>query len=188
MKYSFGFIQLITICLIAVSVFAENDHLKGIQSLAKQGNAPAQFELGVKCYKGEGVSKDYYQSFKWFQKAADSGLPEAQFNLGLLFSKGHGVDKNYSEALKWFRKAAEQDYPQAQFNLGVMYAQGEGVTRNNIEAYAWLILAVENGYEHAKPNLFHLNKIMTAYEIQKAVKKAENIRESIEKKKTITNN
>ena len=188
MKYSIGFIQLISICLVAVAVFAENDHLKEIQNLAKQGNASAQFELGVMYYKGEEVSKDYLKSFKWFQKAADSGLPEAQFNLGLLVSKGHGVDKNLSVALKWFQKAAEQDYPQAQFNLGVMYAQAEGVTRNNIKAYAWLILAVENGYKPAKTNLLYLNKTMTSYEIQNAVEEAENIRESIKRKKTKTDN
>jgi TPR repeat protein len=183
MRFSIGFVMLTTLCLIAVSVFAENNRLEEIQSLAKQGNASAQFELGVMYYKGEVVSKDYVESFKWFQKAAEYGLPEAQFNLGLLFSKGQGVDKNSSDALKWFQKAAEQDYPQAQFNLGIMYAEGEGVTQNNIKAYAWLIVALENGYDSAKANLLYLNKTMTAYEIQKAVEEAEIISESIKTEK-----
>lgn len=182
MRFPIGFVVLITLCLFAVSVFAENDRLEEIQRLAKQGKASAQFELGVMYYKGEEVPQDYAESFKWFQKAADQGLPEAQFNLGLLCSKGQGVDKNSAEALNWFQKAAEQGYPQAQFNLGAMYAEGEGVAQNIIKAYAWFVLAVENGYEAAKQNLLYLNKTLTAYEIQKAVEEAEGIRVSIKKK------
>ena len=182
MRFPISFVVLITLCFFAVSVFAENDRLEKIQRLAKQGEASAQFDLGVMYYKGQEVPQDYAESFKWFRKAADQGLPEAQFNLELLCSKGQGVDKNFAEALKWFQKAAEQGYPQAQFNLGVMYAEGEEVAQNNIKAYAWLVLAVENGYEVAKPNLLYLNKTLTAYEIQKAVEEAEGICEAIKKK------
>ena len=84
-------------------------------------------------------------------------------------------------AFKWFKKAAEQEHPQAQFNLGVIFAEGEGVPQNNIKAYAWTSLSFANGLELAKKNLFVLNKIMTASEIQKAVKEATKLRASFKK-------
>ena len=187
MRFSIGLFVSTTLCLFAVLVFAENDHLEKIQRLATQGKAIAQFDLGVMHYRGDGVLQDYAEASKWFRKAAGQGLPEAQFNLGLLYSKGQGVDKDSLEALKWFNKAAVQDYPPAQFNLGVIYAEGEGVAKNNIEAYAWLVIATTNGHKSAKTNLLYLNKTMTAFQIQKAVERAENLRKTIKKNRDNNN-
>jgi TPR repeat protein len=184
MRFTIGFMVLIAFNLFIVPVFAENDSLENIRISAEKGKASAQFKLGVMYYKGEEVSQDYAESFRWFRKAGDQGLAEAQFNLGLLCSKGQGVDKNPQEAFKWFRKAAGQGYAPAQFNLGVMYAEGEGVAQNNIRAYAWLAVAAENDYEPAKQNLLYLNKTITADEIQKAVAEAESIREVVKAKKS----
>ncbi|MBQ9771958.1 MAG: sel1 repeat family protein, partial [Lentisphaeria bacterium] len=45
---------------------------------AEQGNALAQYNLGV-CYEnGEGVQKDLVQAVFWFRKAADQGYAQAQ--------------------------------------------------------------------------------------------------------------
>ncbi len=50
--------------------------------LAEQGNAGAQFNLGVMYYKGRGVPQDYAEAVKWYRKAAEQGNAGAQFNLG----------------------------------------------------------------------------------------------------------
>jgi TPR repeat protein len=53
--------------------------------LAEQGNAKAQFNLGVMYAKGLGVSQDYKEAAKWFRKSAEQGHENAQYNLGLIY-------------------------------------------------------------------------------------------------------
>ncbi|GIT24767.1 MAG: hypothetical protein CM1200mP41_08110 [Gammaproteobacteria bacterium] len=42
--------------------------------LAKQGDADAQFSLGVMYEKGEGVAKDNKAAVKWYTLAAEQGF------------------------------------------------------------------------------------------------------------------
>ena len=73
---------------------------------AEQGDAEAQYNLGV-CYeKGEGVPQNYEEAAKWYMKAAEQGHANAQNNLGLCYYVGNGVRQNHEEAVKWYRKAA----------------------------------------------------------------------------------
>ncbi len=82
--------------------------LKEFRILAEQGNAEAQFNLGIMYVEGKGVSKDNTEAVKWYRKAAEQGDAQAQNNLGLMYSEGEGVPEDYMEAVKWYRKAAEQ--------------------------------------------------------------------------------
>ena len=91
-----------------------------LRPLAEQGNATAQFNLGVLYAKGQGVPQDYQEALKWYRKAADQGDADAQYNLGLMYDSGRGVPQNAEEAAKWYRKAAKQGHAGAQYNLGVM--------------------------------------------------------------------
>ena len=81
--------------------------LKEWQSLADQGNASAQYNLGLMYYKGKGALKDYKQAVKWYQKAADQGYASAQHNLGFMYAYGEGVLKDLSKAKYWIKKAYE---------------------------------------------------------------------------------
>ncbi len=40
---------------------------------AEQGDAVAQYNLGVKYAQGEGVSEDYAEAIKWWRLAAEQG-------------------------------------------------------------------------------------------------------------------
>ena len=51
---------------------------------AEQGNAEAQYRLGLSYYNGEGVPKDYAQAAFWWRKAAEQGEDTAQYNLKYL--------------------------------------------------------------------------------------------------------
>jgi len=75
--------------------------------LAEQGNADAQFNLGVGYKKGEGVPQDYAEAVKWYRLAAEQGA-KAQFNLGVGYYKGEGVPQNYVQAHMWFNLAASR--------------------------------------------------------------------------------
>ena len=73
--------------------------------LADQGDADAQFNLGVMCSNGRGVPEDYTEAAKWFRKAADRGNDKAQFNLALMFHEGTGVPQDYIYAYMWYTLA-----------------------------------------------------------------------------------
>ena len=120
---------------------------------AEQGNADAQYILGVMYDSGEGVRQDYAEALKWYRKAAEQGLVEAQFYLGLMYYSGQGVQQDYAEALKWYRKAIERGNASAQFFLGLMYYSGEGVREDYAEAVKWYRKAAEQGVARAQLNL-----------------------------------
>jgi len=44
---------------------------------AEQGDAEAQYNLGVRYANGEGVPEDYKEAVKWFRKAAEQGFAAA---------------------------------------------------------------------------------------------------------------
>ncbi len=84
--------------------------LREWRPLAEQGNANAQFFLGVMYDKGRGVTQDYAKAVKWFRKAAEQGHARAQALLGIAYDMGQGVPQDDVQALKWFYLAASR-YP-----------------------------------------------------------------------------
>ena len=69
---------------------------------AEQGDAEAQFILGVYYYEGKGGVVDKEEAVKCFLKAAEQGYSEAQFALGMCYDKGEGVVGDVVVAYKWF--------------------------------------------------------------------------------------
>jgi TPR repeat protein len=102
--------------------------LRIFRSLAAQGNAKAQYNLGSMYREGRGVAQNSAEATKWVRIAAAQGLAAAQSNLSFMYASGQRVTQNYAEAIKWNRLAAAQGYASAQSNLGAMYSDGRGVT------------------------------------------------------------
>ena len=123
-----------------------DESAKWYRKAAKQGNAEAQFRVGIMFYNGEGVNADPREAVKWYRKAAEQGNAEAQYELALCYYNGNGVTKDLSKALNWYRKAAEQGHAEAQYDLGVCYEEGYGVTQNLSEAFKWYRKAAEQGH------------------------------------------
>ena len=119
---------------------------------AEQGDASAQFNLGIMYDYGRGVTQDYAQAALWYRKAAEQGLAAAQYNLGVAYHEGQGVPQDYVQAAVWYRRAAEQGDAAAQFNLGAAYFDGQGVPQDYAEAYSWL-----NRLVSAKPEGINLD-------------------------------
>ena len=137
----------------AVDAHARGDYAKAlrlIRPLANDGNATAQFNLGVMYLTGHGVQQDYSAAALWFRKAAEQGYAFAQSNLGTLCRDGRGVAQDDTEAVMWFRKAADQGDAVAEFLLGNQYANGKGVPQNYSEAMIWFQRAAEQGHPVAK--------------------------------------
>ena len=129
--------------------------LREWRPLAEQGDALAQYNLGLLYRKGRGVPQDDVQARQWFAKAAAQGQAKAQFNLGTLYYNGEGVPKDYQQALRWFRLAADQGEALAQTKIAIMYDHGQGVRQDIIQAYKWYSLATTNGDKPA-PQLRNL--------------------------------
>ena len=60
---------------------------------AEQGNADAQYNLGVMYDNGRGVPQDDKTAVKWYRLAAEQGDASAQSNLGVMYGTGQGVPR-----------------------------------------------------------------------------------------------
>lgn len=138
------------------------------QPLADQGDAQAQYQVGMLYHKGRGVPQDDVQARKWYGKAAAQGQTKAQFSLGTLYFNGEGGRKDYQQALRWFRLAANQGMALAQTKIAIMYDYGEGVPKDKVQAYKWLSLAAKNGDKSAPLLLSSLDNEMTPAQVTKA--------------------
>ena len=63
--------------VVAMSTLAVHWYRRG----AEQGDADAQFNLGVMYAEGEGVARDDAEARRWYRKAAEQGHADAQHNL-----------------------------------------------------------------------------------------------------------
>jgi hypothetical protein len=88
------------------------------QKAAEQGDASAQFMLGLMYADGHGVPRDYVKAVQWWQMAAEQGLANAQSALGFIYANGKcGVPKDEAKAVHWYQQAAQQGDAAAQSML-----------------------------------------------------------------------
>lgn len=80
-------------------------NISELKNKAEQGNAEAQYSLGV-CYRcGDGVEKNVEEAVKWYRKSAEQGYARAQHNLGICYYNADGVIQNNVKALAWVSAA-----------------------------------------------------------------------------------
>jgi TPR repeat protein len=126
--------------------------LEKTQIKADQGDAEAQFSLGLQFASGGLMTLDYTKAAHWYLKAANQNHPLAQFNLGMMFAGGQGVVRDEVKEVMWMRMAAQQGDAGAQHHMGMKHrrASFEGLPNDaieaNIEAYKWFRLAAAQGY------------------------------------------
>jgi hypothetical protein len=75
--------------------------LADLRKLADQGDAEAQFQMGVRYHNGENVPQDDAQAMQWFLRSAEQGHVDAQSHLGAYYWAGRGVPENLSQAYLW---------------------------------------------------------------------------------------
>ena len=120
--------------------------LKEWRPLAEQGDAQAQWGLGILYFSGKGVLQDNRNAFKFYKLAADQNNPDGQLGLATLYLEGLGVIQDYKAARTWFRKAANQGSSIAAGTLGYNYSKGtHGFLKDNVMAHAWYNIASANG-------------------------------------------
>ena len=146
--------------------------LREWKPLAEQGNASAQYNLGLMYEKGLGTPQIYNTAVNWYRIAAEQGNALAQFNLGVMYEKGLGVPQNDKTAVKWYRLSAKQGDADAQYNLGLMYDKGKGVVQDYIRAHMWFNIGASSGDKDASQNRDIVAQRMTPSQIETAQKLA----------------
>ena len=114
---------------------------KELEKSAKNGDAKAQYEVGMDYFDGNGVSKNTETAGKWFHLATKQGHAEA-------------TSKFYSFYSKELEKAAKSGDAQAQYEVGMDYYIGEEITQNKETAAKWLYLSSLQGHEDAKKQYY----------------------------------
>ena len=143
---------IFSLSAVAALDFSQN------QRLANQGNASAQYNLGVIYYKGEGVQKDNAKAVEWFKLAANQGHPRSKYNLEAMYSNGESTypykiaSERISEPIPVFIRLpttaesklliaeadieiaqAEADIKRAQAEVGIETAQSQSVLAKSMK-------------------------------------------------------
>jgi TPR repeat protein len=136
--------------------------LVSLQYAAEHGHGFALWQLGRMYAEGDGVTRDDYRAFEYFQKFADShadenpAIPRARFVANAFVSLGHyylegipntSVSASPELARRMFAHAASYfGDPEAQYQLATLYIDGNGVERDPKRAVPWLVLASNKGH------------------------------------------
>ena len=94
--------------------------MKNILAGALNGNADAQYNLGIMYASGLGVIQDYNEAVKWFRLSSSQGNAQAQEIYGLMYASGRGVTQDYVRAHMWLNISASSGYKNAEANLDIV--------------------------------------------------------------------
>ena len=111
-----GALAMLIVCTTVLAHREEGDitqSARQFRPLAEQGNAMAQYNLGVLYATGQGVKRDYREAAKWYRRSAAQGVVHAQHKLGNLHLQGLGVPRNLELAHLWHSVAAAQGHADA---------------------------------------------------------------------------
>ena len=150
----------------------------GTRTKAEQGDADAQFDLGMNYGNGTGELLDFVQAAEWYRRAAEQNHSLAQFNLGVMYAKGQGVAQDDAEAARWMHKAADRGDAGAQFHLGTRYHRASirpeqtDAAESRVEAFKWFQLAAAQGYKDSIASRDSVTRGMTREEVAEGNQRA----------------
>jgi uncharacterized protein len=137
---SFGYARdAATAARLAASVRSE------VHALARQGDAIAQYLVGIELAHGVGVTADPVAAVGWYRRAADQGHPWALHNLAWMQSVGLGMPADPVSAVEAYRRAAEAGNVRSMLEVGRAALGGVGTALDPAEAAKWLRRSAEGG-------------------------------------------
>ncbi|MBL80211.1 MAG: hypothetical protein CMH70_09320 [Nitrosomonadaceae bacterium] len=114
-----------------------------LQPLSADGDAVAQYIIGLMYFRGKVVQKNYKKSIKFMQLSAEQGYFFAEHKLGSIYFSGLLGKPDYKKAIKWFRHASKQGYAPSQYFLATLYENGDGIQQDYIRAHMWFSLSAK---------------------------------------------
>lgn len=129
-----------------------------LRHAAEQGNAEAQFRLGVVHGNGDGVELDHDAAVAWFQKAARQGHENALITLAWMYANGTGVAMDEARARDLYLLAADHGSGKAQYVVANMYRFAQfGAEKDVARALHYYRQAADRGFATAQ---FALGKLL----------------------------
>ena len=151
--YHYFLLMLTTLLLLSPLTVEASELFNSQLTLAKQGDAEAQFNVGEMYEIGFGVKQDEKEARYWISKSANQNYETAGFKLLYWDMEQSGLKgKNKTKVIE-LNKMAKQDNAQAQYYLGKMYAYGVGINKNTDAAFGWLNKAALSGVLEAEVEL-----------------------------------
>ena len=120
---------------------------------AEQGNADAQYKLGLSYEYGDRVEQNYVKAAHWYILSSNRGNANAKFNLANMYENGLGVSRNLREAADLYQSAAQQGHSNAQLSYALCLKNGRGTEEDKYQAVKWFVKASEKGNAGAIYNL-----------------------------------
>jgi len=106
-----------------------------LSRVAIEGNATAQYKLGLLYCAGNGVTEDISEAIRLFETAAENGEADAQYTLYCLFSTGKFVEQDSKKALFWLNKMQQLMNKNTEtriFKLGMKLDWSEQISRADV--------------------------------------------------------
>lgn len=129
---------------------ARTDKKQTLEAAAADGNAVAQFQLGLSHLEA-GRNAD---AVRLIRLSANQGQPAAQYRLAKLYEAGIGVKVNGKTAKDLLSRAADAGNRIAMHDLGHYYATGaDGASPDLQQAVKWFSMAAERGVLDSQFNL-----------------------------------
>ena len=139
-----------------------------LEQRAQNGDAQAQYDLGLSFLKGMGIGKNMEKAILWISRSAQQGYAPAQSEYGFMLYQA----ERFPEAAQFYRKSADQGYGEGLYNLAVCYERGQGVRQDPELAAMYYMKAAEKGLSQAMYNLaqFYLQGVGVKKNRQEAEK------------------
>jgi S1-C subfamily serine protease len=131
--------------------------MRELLPLARQGDANAQWAVGIMYFAGHGVAEDRAEGCRWFRRSAEQGSAPGEYFFGNCYELGVEIQRSEREAVAWYRKSAKQGFAEAEAALGAHYIAGLGVKRNEATGIEWLQKSAAQGAS------FGMNLLCRAY-------------------------
>ena len=160
--------SMIFFCLSNAATLSADAYLRGFQALeqrdyktalyylslfAANGDAKANYNLGIMYREGLGVEKDDVQSLTHFIEAAENGHMLGNYAVGLAFLTGKGSDIDAEAAIHYLSEAALLGHAISPVEIGGLYFRGRLVEKNFVSAHFWWSLAQDRNAPNASKNL-----------------------------------
>jgi len=132
--------------------------IAALRQSAAQGNAEAQFRLGVLYGNGDGVDIDHDKAVEWFSQAARQGHENALITLAWMYANGTGVEVDENRARELYLLAADHGSAKAQYVVATMYRFAQyGVEKDVAKALHYYTRSANQGFATAQ---FALGKLL----------------------------
>ena len=176
-------IVLFFICTALAGVAKADAYLRGFEALeqkdyktalyflsmfAADGDARANYNLGVMYREGFDVDQDDIEALTHFIAAAEDGHMLGNYAVGLAFLRGRGSDVDAEAALFYLKEATLLGHALSPVEIGRVYFEGKLTEKDVVAAHFWWSVARDRNAPGAKESLNSLSQQMTKAQKQQA--------------------